>query len=274
MDWIQGQRFISIADFSFAPDKRRPDDYDKLVNTFDIKKLKAKNIIYTHTFYVNQLFDIIANDSKDFIIVTHNSDVNIDESLKPPKNVLKWYSQNINVKDSRIESIPIGIENNRWFIKRGEDKRNRMLSIMSYQPKYYKNLVYMNHNVSTNPDKRQEVYDYLEKKPWVTVERGKNGHEFTDYIRNIYNHWFVICPEGNGMDTHRTWETLYMGSIPIEKRNINNQFYSDLPICFVDDWTELTEKFLEDEYVRIVHAKWNMDKLKFTYWKNKIQKGE
>jgi hypothetical protein len=63
-----------------------------------------------------------------------------------------------------------------------------------------------------------------------------------------------------------------MGTIPIEKRNINNQFYTDLPICFVDSWDQVTEDFLLAEYERIKAATWNMDKLKFSYWSNKIKK--
>ena len=61
-----------------------------------------------------------------------------------------------------------------------------------------------------------------------------------------------------------------MGSIPIEKRNINNQFYTDLPICFVDQWEEVTESFLIKEYTRIKEGVWNMEKLGFDYWKDKI----
>ena len=91
-----------------------------------------------------------------------------------------------------------------------------------------------------------------------------------NYIDKIYNHKFVLSPEGNGTDTHRTWEILYLKSIPIEKRNINNQFFTDLPICFVDDWEEITEDFLNKEYDRINSIKWNLEKLDFNYWKNKI----
>ena len=80
-----------------------------------------------------------------------------------------------------------------------------------------------------------------------------------------------MCPEGNGIDTHRTWECLYMNTIPIEKININNQYYTDLPICFVNRWKEITEEFLEKEYIRINSIKWNMNKLSFEYWRNKIK---
>ena len=59
----------------------------------------------------------------------------------------------------------------------------------------------------------------------------------------------------------------------MEKRNINNSFYEGkLPICFVDDWSELTSDFLESEYERIKNTHWNLEMLTFTFWKNKILK--
>jgi hypothetical protein len=105
------------------------------------------------------------------------------------------------------------------------------------------------------------------RQSWVTVA---NKEPFDWYIDNIYHHPFVICPEGNGIDTHRTWECLYMGTVPIEKRNINNQFYTDLPIMFVDDWDEVTEDNLMKWLTISGGKKWNMEKLNFDWWKKKI----
>ena len=79
-----------------------------------------------------------------------------------------------------------------------------------------------------------------------------------------------MCPNGNGVDTHRLWETLYLKSIPIVKHSINADFYFDLPIVFVNDWKEITKDFLINEYDRIASANWNLEKLNFDYWKNKI----
>lgn len=131
-------------------------------------------------------------------------------------------------------------------------------------------MVYVNHNTGTNP-LREAPYKVLEGQPWATVERGRNGVNISHYFDNLYNHPFVICPEGNGIDTHRTWECLYLNTIPIVKRNINIEFYKDLPICFVDSWEEVTEIFLFEEFKRMATAKWNLDKLNFDYWKNLIQ---
>ena len=61
-----------------------------------------------------------------------------------------------------------------------------------------------------------------------------------------------------------------MNTIPIEKRNINNQFYTDLPILFVDDWEEITERFLHDSFMRMTSMEWNLKKLTFEYWQNEI----
>ncbi len=262
-DFIQGDKFKSLG-ANFAPEIKQPGDYDNLVNTFN-----GERIVYTHSMYAKDLFEKIKNIKSEFVVITHNADINVD--FAPPDNVIKWFSQNVNIIHDRVESIPIGLENDRWFV--GVDKKNKMLAKLKEEHKtIYEltgNLVYMNFNVGTNVGKRAEPYKLFKGKTWVTVMMGENGQDFDKYIDNVYNHKFVLCPEGNGMDTHRTWETLYVGSIPIEKRNLNNRFYTDLPICFVDDWSQVTEKFLEDEYVRIKSLVWNHSKLEFGYWRNK-----
>lgn len=264
MDWITGDKFKSLG-ATYSPEIKLPGDYDNLANTFN-----GERIVYTHTMYARHLFKKIKNIKKEFIVITHNADINVD--FAPPDNVIRWFTQNVNIVHDRIESIPIGLENDRWFV--GVDKKNKMLAKLQEEHKsIYQltgNLVYMNFNVNTNAGKRAEPYNLFKDKSWVTIKMGENGQDFDGYIDSVYNHKFVVCPEGNGMDTHRTWECLYMGTIPIEKRNLNNRFYSDLPICFVDDWGQVTEKFLENEYIRIKSLIWNHSKLGFEYWKNRI----
>jgi mannosyltransferase OCH1-like enzyme len=280
-DWIQGARFQEIADWLYSPKNKVDDDYDKLANTVVWADLKDYDVIYTHISYAKQFLDVLRFFDKKVVLITHSCDRSVgDKIIKTvngkvteidnyvlPDNLVKWYTKNVNIKNPRIESIPIGLENARWYpsIKKIEKMVNKLT-----QPKQYKNQAYLNINIDTNPDKRSVLYTLFKNKSWVTAESGKNGQGYDDYLNNIYNHNFVFCPEGNGIDTHRTWEALCMHSIPIEKRNINNQFYTDLPICFVDDWNEVTENFLKSEYIRISQGKWNLEKLSFEYWKNKI----
>jgi mannosyltransferase OCH1-like enzyme len=272
-DWIQGDKFKGVADFVYAPSKPSGDDYDHLQNTFDVSQLKdGVNIVYTHTFYVKQLFEIIKNLKQKFVIITHNGDEDINSTYSLPDNVIRWYGQNVNVIDPRIESIPLGIENDRWQATR--DRKAKIIAKTKEQRKY-RNLVYMNHSVRTNPKERTVPYKVLAGKSWITVidgskPNGKVGCSYDEHVDHLYNHKFVISPEGNGIDTHRLWETLYLGSIPIEKRNTNNQFYTDLPILFVDKWEDVTFDLLAEAWSTIPTGKWNMEKLTFEYWKNKI----
>jgi hypothetical protein len=270
MEFIVGEKFYDVADFIFSSDiiEDRNEDYNKQINTFDISKLKELNIVYLHTMYKNQFFDIIRRLDNKFIVITHNSDINITSTKNLPENVIKWYSQNVNCKDDRLASLPIGLENSKWFTD--IQKQKKILDKLKTE-KSIKNLVYMNHNINTNLQERVQPYKLLHGKSFVTTEFGSNGQNYEKYIDNIYNHKFVICPEGNGIDTHRKWETLYLNSIPIEKKSINNSFYRDLPICFVNDWDEISEYYLNEEYNRIIKSAWNLDKLDMTYWKNKIK---
>lgn len=138
------------------------------------------------------------------------------------------------------------------------------------QSKGCRNWVYMNHNIKTNPKERQHLYDLFKDEIWVTAENGTNGNGFDRYMDNIYNHRFVICPRGNGIDTHRFWECLYMNSVPIVKKDINNWFYNDLPVLYVNNWEELNEELLIDMWDIYKDGKYDKKKLTFEYWKNKI----
>ena len=273
IDWITGEKFKTVGDFIFgaSASTRSKDDYDGLENTLKIPLLKNFDIIYTHTIYAQRLFAVLSVIDEKVTVVTHNADVNVDDKIKIPDNVIKWHTQNVNTQNPKVESIPIGLENERWF--KPIHKKEKMEAMLR-TPKHRRNLVYMNHNVKTNPSERTKPYQVLENKSWVTTDVGVNGRGFESYLANVYSHKFVICPVGNGMDTHRTWETLYMGSVPIEKRNLNNRFYTDLPICFVDDWEEVTERYLEKWIIDNVEKNWNMSKLDFSYWKNKIRNGK
>jgi len=75
---------------------------------------------------------------------------------------------------------------------------------------------------------------------------------------------FVVCPPGNGVDTHRLWEALYLGCIPI---TLKHRIYRDynLPIIQLNSWEEITPELLEKYSYND-----NMEQLYMTYWKNII----
>ena len=82
----------------------------------------------------------------------------------------------------------------------------------------------------------------------------------------------MICPEGNGIDVHQPWESMYINTIPIQKKSINNSNWRELPVCWVNEWSEIEdEDFLMSEYERITTTTFDTSKLDFLYWENKIK---
>ena len=80
---------------------------------------------------------------------------------------------------------------------------------------------YLNFKVETYPHERQLIQNMFQSKSWVTCGTPVDTLEGRkEFLKDIRNHEFVLCPRGNGVDTHRLWETLYMGSIPIVKNDI------------------------------------------------------
>jgi len=268
-DFITGEKFYSCADMIYSPDiKPEFDDYNIQINTFDISKLEGINTIYTHTLYVKYLFDEIKDLPNKFIIITHNSDINVDNFFHIPKNVVKWFAQNKDNFDTRIIPIPIGLENERWY--KETNKKQKMFDILKTEKKI-KNLAYMNHNIKTYPQEREHLYIKYSQYTYIDIERGVNGQFFERYVDNMYNHDFVFAPRGNGIDTHRIWEALYMNTIPIVRRNNFTTQLKDLPICIVDDWCGITRKFLLRKKDEILSKDWNYEKLKFSYWRRVIE---
>jgi len=280
-DFIQGNKFAEMADFTFSPPQKFMDDYYDLPNTLDVSALKDVNIIFTTPFYVKSLFEFIEGLPFGFIVITHNGDNEVNNKgvgymdgrgnyintdyFTIPQNVIRWYATNVNTLHPKVVAIPSGLENDRW--KPELRKKERMIEKW-HEPRNVRNIVYVDFSTTWNIGERKLIYSLLENKPWVTSFR--DGANFERFLDNIYNHKFVVCPRGNGIATHREWETLYMGSIPIMKRDFNNQFFTNLPICFVNDWEEVTLEFLSYELDRLSKTCWNEEMLTFGYWKNKI----
>jgi hypothetical protein len=64
---------------------------------------------------------------------------------------------------------------------------------------------------------------------------------------------FALCPRGCGMDTHRFYESIYLGCVPIvEKTNtVFDRLYhpeTGFPCLVVDRWSDVTEELLDRSY--------------------------
>jgi hypothetical protein len=134
-------------------------------------------------------------------------------------------------------------------------------------------LVYGCFSTQTNPKERLPLAKLLlrSKHTFEEPEFSVNGR--IRYLENLRKYAFTACPVGNGIDTHRLWEVLYMGGIPIIKKNrILETMLEELPFVLVQDWDQIKdEDFLKNSWERISNRpNYNFDKLKLDYWINLI----
>ena len=242
---------------------------DKYLEAFPSNYFKTDCIVHNSSmWWRNKLVSPPPKNSN--LIISGHSDYGITDKEFEYFNPSVWYT--INKQSDKVFGLPLGITNNTQESSLHPIYGNvdSMIHVMN-EPKQDKNLVYMNFNISTYPQERQQVFNLFQDKEWVTkgmIENTMEGR--TRFLQEIRNHTFVLCPRGNGVDTHRLWETLYMGSIPIVKKDIALKDFEDLPICFIDSWTEITPEFLVEQKQRILSKSWNIQKLKVSYWIDKI----
>lgn len=60
-----------------------------------------------------------------------------------------------------------------------------------------------------------------------------------DWYTFLANYSLVLCPRGNGVDTHRAWETLYVGRIPVVLSSAMDAAFSGLPVMILKSWDDL-----------------------------------
>ncbi len=89
---------------------------------------------------------------------------------------------------------------------------------------------------------RAEARDALLDKPFMLWEP-RQAPRHTVWRRHAEVS-FEVSPRGNSIDCHRTWEALFLGSIPIVRTTLFDPVYDGLPVAIVDDWSEITEERL------------------------------
>lgn len=255
--YINAATYEDICDFSIIPPE------NKLVTP---EMLERDSIIFCKTDFIDYLFSFLRNSNNNYVIITHHSDYPIDNyrfSMKPG-NVKKWFAINPTVIDDSLIAIPLGLKTHKGIYLEERYKTNWLVSVIDELKNNEKsNLVYCNWG-NTNPY-RNTIIDKLQSNG--VQYRLENNIPFEEYVTNMSRHRFVISPPGNGIDCHRTWESLYIGCIPIVIKNDIYDKWPDLPILQIEDYGELTndimEKFLEREF--------NLEMIEMSYWVKKIK---
>jgi hypothetical protein len=203
-------------------------------------------------------------------VVIGMSDYYFNTSIlnQKPNNIIKVFTTMNTINRSDIISIPVGVENFYGKSKGGSIDVDSLVKECNNICTNKILRVYLNCNVNNNILERSKCYDVIRRSKYCFQQ---SRISFSEYIREVNNSFFVACPEGNGIDTHRLWETFYLRSFPIVKRHNIFKDCLDLPFIFIDSWEEVTDSFIEQKYVECLNNFYNYEKMYMSYWHNLIK---
>lgn len=186
-----------------------------------------------------------------FVIFTSHEDTPIDVYIKVPDNVLGIYAVNALYNTDKIHPFPIGLQrqiglnDNRLAIMKEWVEENKIVEPTK--------LLYINCGLGQERNYAERVYlPTFSTYDWATCRFEKNSkyypyEKYTDFLNEIKDHKFMVCPKGHGADCHRNWESLYLRRVPVMKDTpYFRLLMKDFPVLFVNNWSDITPELLEN----------------------------
>lgn len=297
---LHTEPFITNELFLLYSDIQLIDIYNEstLFIMTNIVLLKCKNkdkiIIFVKTEHLTHYIDYLMHFQKDYILITScNNDFCIpyftypciDNTITTHINLLHsdklrvWYTKNPCMVHNKLKPIPIGPK---WQWRSGlffgEDitiHKNIFTKYCSEGYNAFKNknkskLLYFNFNCDTTNNPFIQCHKNL-RNTWKTqIEKRFQWNEnkqFEDYIIELSMHKFCLSPPGRGVDTHRSWEALMVGTIPIMISTPLDSLFTDLPVIIIDNLDIITEDYLNIKYEELHKKEYDFSIIYSDYWK-------
>lgn len=175
-----------------------------------LEKFKAKNII------------IMESD-------TQQSSKELEKLLIISKNI---YSNNLIGFHKSITPIPLGLERQAY---RSAGKISNFRVPEKINPTNRKIDFLIAWNDGTNTERINYRQEFMRSGKGLVLNTRVHSKTIHKLMRNSL---FIPSPAGNGLDCHRTWEALYLGSVPVV---LKKEFCGDetWPVHVVESWEEL-----------------------------------
>jgi hypothetical protein len=200
--------------------------------------------------------------SVPFTLVSGDSDLTVDpaalgaevcEAILDHPCLQAWYAQNCCMTHPKLCRLPIGLDyhslsegNIFWGVTTSSpvaqefqllETLARSVELERRQPRAYCSWL-----ASRDRGDRRDCFERIDKSVCFLelprIPRASSWARQTEFA-------FVVSPQGNGPDCHRTWEALVLGCIPIVKRSPVCDLFADLPVLIVDDWAEVRRERLD-----------------------------
>jgi hypothetical protein len=244
----------------------------------------GSSIFFCKTDYLLSEFENIKRQNNNVILITGNSDYAITDQILAlaPKNIKKWYAQNAISNSPILEPLPIGLENKLPSAREGHgigyfDRatlKESLLEKVNLNNKEPTKLVYANFNINTNHNYRNPIKAICQNVSFIDWE--EPGLSLNSFFDKVLEYKMILCPAGNGLDTHRLWEVIYCNRIPVTFKVGNYklyELYNKLPIILLENNKDLmNHSLVEKKYAECINKKYDMSILDISTLINKIEK--
>jgi len=197
-----------------------------------------------------------------YVLFSNNSDRPIDRSLSRflrRKGLRAWFAANAAIRHPKLYAFPRGIANPRW---RHGDGRALLRAQEAAVPK--SRLFDASYDISTFPPAREYCRQQTGIEP--TPRR-----DFEEYLRGLASSYFCIAPRGNGIDTHRIWEALYLKTVPVVTRSLLTEQHAELPMIVLDDWSGFSSIDFSTELYERTMGDWRPDALQLDRYMERVE---
>lgn len=229
--------------------------------------VRAGDLVWVRLIALPQFVeDVLPHIHEPFALVTGDEDWAIPSGfdgaaeLLANQHLVHWFSQNFDGTDAsgRISPIPIGLDfhtisNGRkwghWPATPAEQEAaldelvEQMPATTERSLRVHADFHFNVHKKQVWGERRDDVAAQLRSNPLIVFQQHRVRR--LDLWRQKTRFAFVVSPHGNGLDCHRTWESLVLGNIVIVKRSSLDPLYEGLPVVIVDDWDAITRANLE-----------------------------
>jgi hypothetical protein len=254
--FISGGALASICDFVI----NKESDLDAFV-----RHDRSSHIVFCRSDLAHELSRLSLTKGPRRTLIAGNSDYDFTALTQLPHNGFEsFYLQNSLISNGKnIFTLPIGIENlsiginglpNNLKVTKDWNSRSTKVMVGPFSPTH---------------TERKELLEVAEQETKV-FEVIKVPLSPKRFAQEMNQYKFVACPRGNGIDTHRFWEALYRGSVPIviASKWSKSLKYLDLPLIEVSDWTEAGNAIKEFANQSPPRLPSELKSLWLPYWKN------
>jgi hypothetical protein len=254
--------------------------------------LQNNTVIFVDTINLRQFFkDFHEKILVNYILITGDSDFScpsnvihthfnlLDQIFSGKTRILHWFAMNCNVggneqwKKSKIFScIPQGISqwfNQRYYMHLASGKDDSIHNTHLKSDDYWIFTSYNKHNGLI----RKKVWDLSCNGRLQNISKCFYQLDAIDqwrYYIHIARSKFIVSPPGGGNDCYRTWEALYLGSIPIILNTAINSIFQQLPVLIVNNYEDITLELLKDVYDNMTRQNYDYRRLYKGYWQDQI----